>query len=77
MYCGLPVVATDNRGHVPIVRDGENGFLVHVNDVDRMAERLLEIAENPQLKKRLSGCDVSRYCAAAVSEQVYEILKQV
>lgn len=77
MYCGLPVVATDNRGHVPIVRDGENGFLVHVGDVDQMAERVLELANDPQLRKSLGGWDVSRYSAAAVSERVYEILKQV
>ncbi len=76
MYCGLPVVATDNRGHVPILRDGENGFLVHVNDSEKMAQRVLEIAENPQLRDRLTHGDVSRFSADAVSQQIYEILKR-
>jgi len=77
MHCGLPVVATDNRGHVPIIRDGENGFLVHVNDSETMARRVLEIAEDPQLRQRLTHGDVSQYSAQAVSRQIYEILKQV
>ena len=77
MYCGLPVVATDNRGHVPILRDGENGFLVHANDSDRMAQRVLEIAENEHLRDRLTHGDVSRYSAQAVSQRIFEILKQV
>lgn len=77
MYCGLPVVATDNRGHVPILRDGENGFLVHVNDSQKMAQRVLEIAENPQLKEKLTRADVSGFSAQAVSERIYEILKRV
>ena len=76
MYCGLPVVATDNRGHVPILRDGENGFLVHINDSETMAQRVLEIAENPQLREKLTHSDVSRFSADAVSQQIYEILKQ-
>lgn len=77
MYCGLPVVATDNRGHVPIIRDGENGFLVHVNDSDKMAARVLEIAGDAQLREKLSHHDVSQYSAQAVAEQIYGILKKV
>ena len=77
MYCGLPVVATDNRGHVPIIRDGENGFLVHVNDNEKMAQRVLEIAQDPALRERLTHHDVSQYDAQAVAAQIYEILKRV
>lgn len=77
MYCGLPVVATDNRGHVPIVRDGENGFLVHVNDSETMARRVIEIADDPQLRARLTKDDVSRYSAEAVTAQLCDILSEV
>ncbi len=77
MYCGLPVVATDNRGHVPIIRDGVNGFLVHVGENEKMAQRVIEIADDPQLRARLTRGDVSCYSARAVSEQILNILKQV
>jgi len=77
MYCGLPVVATDNRGHVPIIRDGENGFLVHVNDSDTMAQRVIALAQDKALRRRMTQHDVSRYSAEAIAKQIYEILKQV
>lgn len=77
MYCGLPVVATDNRGHVPIIRDGENGFLVHIGDSEAMAQRVIEIADDPQLRARLTHHDVSRYSAEAVSAQLCDILSEV
>ena len=77
MYCGLPVVATDNRGHVPIIRDGENGFLVHIGDSETMARRVIEIADDPQLRARLTHDDVSRYSAEAVTARLCEILGEV
>ena len=77
MYRGLPVVATDNRGHGTIIRDGENGFLVRIGESGKMAQRVLEIAENPRLRERLSHADVSRYSAEAVSRQIVEILTNV
>lgn len=77
MYCGLPVVATDNRGHVPIIRDGENGFLVHIGDSEAMARRVLEMLGDAQLRERLAHSDVSRYSAEAVSARLCDILDEV
>lgn len=77
MYCGLPVVATDNRGHVPIIRDGENGFLVHVGESGKMAQRVLELADDPQLRKTFASTDVSRFGAEAVTQQIVDILSRV
>lgn len=77
MYCGLPVVATDNRGHVPIIRDGENGFLVHVGESGKMARRVLELTENPQLREQFVREDLSRFGAERVAQQIIEILYRV
>ncbi|MDO5300520.1 MAG: glycosyltransferase family 4 protein [Clostridia bacterium] len=77
MYCGLPVVATDNRGHVPIIRDGENGFLVHVGESEKMARRVLEIVGDAKLYERLAHTQVSQYSAEAVTKQIAQILKNV
>lgn len=43
MLSGNPVVATENRGHRELIRDGENGFLVPTDDAEAMAERVLEL----------------------------------
>lgn len=77
MYCGLPVVATDNRGHVPIIRDGENGYLVHVGESGKMARRVLELAEHPEIRERFAGEDVSRFGTEAVTRKILEILSRV
>lgn len=77
MYCGLPVVATDNRGHVPIIRDGENGYLVHIGESGKMAQRVMEIAEHPEIGKRFAEADISRFGTEAVTRQIVEILGRV
>jgi glycosyltransferase involved in cell wall biosynthesis len=42
-----PVVATDIGGLSDIVRDGETGVLVPPGDVERLAEALLAVVEDP------------------------------
>jgi glycosyltransferase EpsD len=37
MACGLPVVATDIRGHRDLIANGENGFLALHTDIDAFA----------------------------------------
>jgi glycosyltransferase involved in cell wall biosynthesis len=44
-----------NAGSLPeLVVDGENGFIVPVSNVAMLAERMLQIATNEQLRKRMS-----------------------
>lgn len=35
-----PVVATSNRGHCELISEGKNGYIVNVDDVDAMADRI-------------------------------------
>lgn len=51
MAAGLPVVATRVGGIIDIV-DG-NGFLVSPDDCREMSERLVELAENKELREKL------------------------
>lgn len=43
MACGLPVIATRNRGHVELIKEDENGYLVGCNDTKAMGERIKQI----------------------------------
>ena len=55
--CGLggsPPVGYDRDWQAEFIEDGVNGFLVADHDVRAMAERLLRIVREPQLKERLS-----------------------
>jgi starch synthase len=49
---GLPVIATPNTGSV--VRDGVEGFLVPVGEIEPLAERLLELYRNPERRMEMA-----------------------
>jgi glycosyltransferase involved in cell wall biosynthesis len=53
MSCGLPIVATTVGENPYVIRDGENGFLASPKDVDRIAERLGQLIQSPQLRRQL------------------------
>jgi glycosyltransferase involved in cell wall biosynthesis len=46
MGCGLPVIVTENVGAADIVKDGENGFIIPIRDVDALKEKLIFLYEN-------------------------------
>lgn len=54
MSCGLPIVASDIRGHRDAVMDGENGFLFALGDDKRMCDGILNIYKSIELHERFS-----------------------
>lgn len=55
MACGLPCVCTDcDFGPAELLRDGENGLLVPVDDVAAIAAAMGRIADDPVLAEKLS-----------------------
>ena len=49
MLSGTPVVASVNRGHRELIQNGKNGFLIDVNDCERIADKVLKILTDKQL----------------------------
>jgi glycosyltransferase involved in cell wall biosynthesis len=47
MACGLPVICTTNTGGADLVRDGQDGFIVPIRDVDALKAKLLYFYEHP------------------------------
>ncbi len=55
MACRTPLVSTRYGGPADFVRDGENGFLVDVDDAEALAARALTVLRAPEAEwKRLS-----------------------
>ena len=48
MACGLPVICTTNTGGMEIVRDGKDGFIIPIRDVESLKEKLVYFYENPE-----------------------------
>jgi N-acetyl-alpha-D-glucosaminyl L-malate synthase BshA len=54
LACEVPVIATRVGGLVEVVREGENGYLVGVGDIESIAHRAIELLED-DLKRREMG----------------------
>lgn len=53
MACGLPVAATAAEGFVEVIEDGKTGFIVPKNDYEQLAEKILELINNEELRKKM------------------------
>ncbi len=53
MACGTPVVASQVGGLAFLVQNGVTGFTVPVDDPQALADRLIEITQDPSLRKRM------------------------
>lgn len=76
MACGLPVVATDNRGHRALIKDGEDGFIVKIGDSGAMAQKVRELLSQKELYCRISSAaaeNVKRFSQTVVSAQMSDI----
>jgi glycosyltransferase involved in cell wall biosynthesis len=77
MACGLPIVATNVDGAREAILDGENGYLHQPHDIDGMAQSVLNLIDDPNLrrtmgergKKRVMEFDIATSVAAV--ESVY------
>lgn len=72
MYCGLPVIATHNRGHDTLITHGENGFLVDQGDAEAMASHAAALLSDRTLYERYAAIDVSRFESHRIAEGLYE-----
>jgi glycosyltransferase involved in cell wall biosynthesis len=60
LAAGRPVVATRVGGVPDVVHEGEHGFLVEPGDVDALADRLVTLARDPELRERLGAAGRER-----------------
>ena len=77
MLTGNPVVASVNRGHRELIRDGENGYLVR--DEAQMVQRTLELLKNRELRTKIGNAAwqyAREYDIVNVKEELIEIYKE-
>lgn len=76
MACGLPCIATDcEMGPAELIKDGVNGLLVKVDDVDIMAETIKRVLNSPELAARLSSNAINIRNTHSIGAIVTELLK--
>jgi glycosyltransferase involved in cell wall biosynthesis len=69
---GLPVAATATAGASDIVRDGETGFLVPVEDARALARRACELLASPELRARMGGAARERIRAQFDPDRLFD-----
>jgi len=75
MASGLPAVVSDIPGNTAAVQDGVNGLVVPVDDVDALAEAMLEMVLNPEMRTRMGDAARQRAKDHFSMEKVAEQLE--
>jgi len=52
MAMSKPVVATDVGGNLELIRPGDNGYLVPPSEPSALADRIMDLLDNPELRDR-------------------------
>lgn len=61
MECGVPVIAFENSGPKEIInKNNENGILVSRNDINALAQAILDLIEDEEKRKRISKKSIER-----------------
>ena len=56
MACGLPIICSENTGGEDLLtKDGEEGFVIKIRDVDALKEKLLYLYNNQDICKSMGN----------------------
>ena len=68
--CGKAIVASYVDGVMDILSDGEQGFLVPPGDIAQMADKILQLIHNPDLRRQMGEKGI-KCCDRFKPEKVY------
>lgn len=70
MACGLPVIVSENVGARDFVREGIDGFIIPIRDVEALKEKILFFHENEDARRRMG--ESARERVKGLSWESYE-----
>ena len=80
MACGLPIICSEIRGNVDIIREGDNGYLFQPSDVETLARKLEYLLDDAE-KRKIMGLknkeNVKDFSLESVTEELKKIYKSV
>ena len=77
MAIGAPVIATKVGGIPDAIEDGANGFLVEPGDVNALADRIIQLLADAQLRNRFATAARARIVSSFSPERVLARLEDV
>lgn len=73
MATGLPLVVTNCRGQRDLVMDGENGFVVEIDDYEGFANAIRKLYQSEELRIRFSAVNIERAKTYSISNVIKEL----
>jgi glycosyltransferase involved in cell wall biosynthesis len=81
MACGLPIITTDKCiAGLELVKDYENGFLVPVDDLNTLSDRINEVMGNDELRYKMSKeslYKIKGYTIESIAKSHLEAFKEI
>lgn len=81
MSCGLPVVSFDSPyGPSEIITDGVDGFIIPIGYTNAFADKICELIENSELRKKMGAAGVissQRYAAENIMPQWVKLFDEI
>jgi glycosyltransferase involved in cell wall biosynthesis len=78
---GLPIVTTDSPGCNEVVEHGVNGFLVPIRDQAALAQAIVRLVENPEMRRRFGQASrqraVAHFDLSRIASQIRSIYRQL
>lgn len=79
MYKGLPIIATDNRGHRELIHNGKNGYICEKNDTENFEDNIQKFLKDMSIinnMKEINKILVKKYELEEVKNKMEEIYKK-
>ena len=77
MQAGLPIVTTRRASIPEIVEDGINGYLIEEQSADDLAEKILNLVDNPALRKSMGEANRRKFSDCYTHERYGQRMIQV
>lgn len=81
MDAGIPVIATNQGGPKEIISDGKNGYLVDFKDANEMAEKIMLLESDLELRKRIAEnakkTKKEKFSVEIMAKNIREILNEI
>ena len=80
LACGLPVVATRAGGIPEVIEDGQNGFLVAVDDIEGMRSALQALGSSEALRRDIGARNIlkaKKYSPERMARRYADVYEQI
>lgn len=81
MACEVPVVATRVSDNDYVIRDGQTGYLVELDDVDALVDRLSHLADDPTTRLRMGKAArqrmIEEFSSIRLAEKTLQVYTEI